>query len=72
MTPRFYIRILVEMEDLVNKIWDDKDTRKNMNKNNSKSLGVLRQKLRKYIRTDFEDDVAKYVTDNFPYVNSIN
>jgi len=49
------------MEDLVNKIWEDKDTRKNMNKNNSKSLGVLRQKLRKYIRTDFDDEVSKYI-----------
>ncbi len=59
-TPKFYIRILVEMEDLINKTWEDKDLRKNMNKNNSKSLGALRQKLRKYIRTDFEDSVAKF------------
>ena len=59
-TPRFYLTILVEMEDMINKTWEDKDLRKNMNKNNSKSLGTLRQKLRKYIRTDFEDAVAKF------------
>ena len=60
VVPKFYVRILVEMEDLVNKTWEDKDLRKNMNKNNSKSLSTLRQKLRKYIRTDFEDDVSKF------------
>ena len=59
-TPRFYLKILVEMEDMINKTWEDKDLRKNMNKNNTKSLGTLRQKLRKYIRTDFEDAVAKF------------
>ena len=59
-TPKFYLRILVEMDDLINKTWEDKDLRKNMNKNNSKSLGALRQKLRKYIRTDFDDEVAKF------------
>ena len=59
-TPRFYLKILVEMEDMINKTWEDKDLRKNMNKNNSKSLGTLRQKLRKYIRTDFEDAFAKF------------
>merc|ERR1712154_525981 len=30
------------------------------NKNNSRSLGALRQKLRKYIKNDFEEDVAKF------------
>ena len=42
VTPRFYIRILVEMEDLINETWEDSDGRKKMNKNNSKSLGALR------------------------------
>merc|ERR1711936_416670 len=60
VTPRFYIRILVEMEDLINETWEDSDGRKKMNKNNSKSLGALRQKLRKYIKNEFEDDVAKF------------
>lgn len=30
-----------------------------MSKNNSKSLSILRQKLRKYNK-DFEDDIAKF------------
>ncbi|KAL1487629.1 hypothetical protein ABEB36_015718 [Hypothenemus hampei] len=58
-TPRFFIRCLVEMEDFINETWDDKDFRKNMSKNNSKSLASMRQKLRKYLK-DFEDDIAKF------------
>jgi len=58
-TPRFYIRCLVEMEDFINDMWEDRDGRKNMSKNNSKSLSSMRQKLRKYLK-DFEDDIAKF------------
>lgn len=58
-TPRFYIRCLVEMEDFINEVWEDRDGRKNMSKNNSKSLSTLRQKLRKYNK-DFEDDIVKF------------
>jgi translation initiation factor 3 subunit C len=60
VTPRFYVRILVEMEDLVNETWEDREGRKNMSKINSKSLSTLRQKLRKYIRENFDDDMAKF------------
>merc|ERR1711915_1059136 len=60
VTPRFYIRILVEMEDLINETWEDSVGRKNMSKVNGKSLGALRQKLRKYIRENLDDDVAKF------------
>ena len=59
VTPRFYVRILVELDDLINETWEDKDGRKRMSKNNSKSLGAMRQKLRKYIK-DFDDDMAKF------------
>ncbi|XP_032686240.1 eukaryotic translation initiation factor 3 subunit C-like [Odontomachus brunneus] len=58
-TPRFYIRCLVEMEDFINEVWEDRDGRKNMSKNNSKSLSTLRQKLRKYNK-EFEDDIIKF------------
>ncbi|KAG5887316.1 hypothetical protein JTB14_006460 [Gonioctena quinquepunctata] len=58
-TPRFFIRCLTEMEDFINEMWEDRDGRKNMNKNNSKSLGSMRQKLRKYLK-DFEDDISKF------------
>ncbi|XP_066259889.1 eukaryotic translation initiation factor 3 subunit C [Euwallacea similis] len=58
-TPRFFIRCLVEMEDFINETWEDREFRKNMNKNNSKSLASMRQKLRKYLK-DFEDDISKF------------
>lgn len=57
--PRFYIQCLVEVETFLNELWEDRDGRKNLSKNNSKSLSTLRQKMRKYIK-DFEADVAKF------------
>ncbi|KAK2168655.1 hypothetical protein LSH36_15g12053 [Paralvinella palmiformis] len=57
--PRFYIRALVELEDFVIECWEDRDARKSMSKNNAKSLTILRQKLRRYLR-DFEKPVADY------------
>lgn len=47
-TPRFLVKALVELEDFVEQCWEDRERRKNLNKNNSKSLSSLRQKLRKY------------------------
>ncbi|KAJ8953657.1 hypothetical protein NQ314_007264 [Rhamnusium bicolor] len=58
-TPRFFIRCLAEMEDFINEMWDDREGRKNMSKNNSKSLASMRQKLRKYLK-DFEEDISKF------------
>nr|CAI5823990.1 unnamed protein product [Callosobruchus analis] len=58
-TPRFFIRCLAEMEDFINEMWEDREGRKNMSKNNSKSLASMRQKLRKYIK-DFEEDISKF------------
>lgn len=49
--PRWLIRCFVELEDFVEQCWEDRERRKNMNKNNSKSLSSLRQKLRKYNKT---------------------
>lgn len=54
--PKFYIKTLAEMEDFCNENWED---RKNMNKNNSKSLSTMRQKLRKYNK-DFETEIKAY------------
>jgi len=59
-TPRFYLRILVEVDDLINETWEDKEYRKKMSKINAKSLGALRQNLRKYVRENFEEEVAKF------------
>ena len=59
VTPRFFVQCLVEVETFLNELWEDRDGRKNLSKNNSKSLSTLRQKMRKYIK-DFETDVTKY------------
>lgn len=58
-TPRFFVRCLVEIEDFINEMWEDKEGRKNMSKNNSKSLASMRQKFRKYVK-DFEEDLARF------------
>merc|ERR1739848_467507 len=42
-----------------NETWEDRDGRKKMSKNNAKSMGAMRQKLRKYIK-DFEGDIKKF------------
>lgn len=58
--PKFVIRALAELEDFVNVTWDDKDGKKNMSKNNGKSLGTLRQKFRKYIKDTFDVEIKKF------------
>lgn len=40
-------------------LWEDKEGKKKMNKNNAKALSTLRQKIRKYNR-DFETEIASY------------
>ena len=40
-------------------LWEDKEGKKKMNKNNAKSLSSLRQKIRKYNR-DYETEIAAY------------
>jgi translation initiation factor 3 subunit C len=57
--PRLYVRYLTELDDFTTELWEDKEGKKNLSKNNSKSLGILRQKLRKYIK-DFEKDINLY------------
>ena len=41
------------------KVWEDKDGRKRMSKNNAKALTTLRQKLRKYIKV-FEEEMKQF------------
>ncbi|XP_068439303.1 eukaryotic translation initiation factor 3 subunit C [Clinocottus analis] len=57
--PPFYIRLLADLEDYLNQLWEDKEGKKKMNKNNAKALSTLRQKIRKYNR-DYETEVAAY------------
>ncbi|GMR53280.1 hypothetical protein PMAYCL1PPCAC_23475, partial [Pristionchus mayeri] len=59
-TPRFYVRYLVDLEDYINEMWDDKDAKKSMSKVNSKSLSGLRQKVRKYNKEVMEADITAY------------
>ncbi|XP_061765417.1 eukaryotic translation initiation factor 3 subunit C [Nerophis ophidion] len=57
--PSFYIRLLADLEDYLNQLWEDKEGKKKMNKNNAKALSTLRQKIRKYNR-DYEKEIAAY------------
>lgn len=59
VTPRFYVRALTELEDFINEVWEDREGRKGLSKNNSKAFGPLRQKFRKYVK-DYEADLAKF------------
>uniref|UniRef100_A0A8C4DXQ8 Eukaryotic translation initiation factor 3 subunit C n=1 Tax=Dicentrarchus labrax TaxID=13489 RepID=A0A8C4DXQ8_DICLA len=62
--PPFYIRLLADLEDYLNQLWEDKEGKKKMNKNNAKALSTLRQKIRKYNR-DYETEIAAYKEVNF-------
>ncbi|KAF5900759.1 eukaryotic translation initiation factor 3 subunit C, partial [Clarias magur] len=57
--PKFYVRLLADLEDYLNQLWEDKEGKKKMNKNNAKALSTLRQKIRKYNR-DFETEINTY------------
>lgn len=57
--PRFFIKCLVDLEDFVNSQWENTEARKALNKNNSKGLTALRQKLKKYNKS-FEDKINHY------------
>ncbi|XP_031699817.1 eukaryotic translation initiation factor 3 subunit C isoform X2 [Anarrhichthys ocellatus] len=60
--PPFYIRLLADLEDYLNQLWEDKEGKKKMNKNNAKALSTLRQKIRKYNR-EYETEIASYKED---------
>ncbi|XP_077959738.1 eukaryotic translation initiation factor 3 subunit C isoform X6 [Gasterosteus aculeatus] len=57
--PSFYIRLLADLEDYLNQVWEDKEGKKKMNKHNAKALSTLRQKIRKYNR-DYETEITSY------------
>lgn len=58
---------------LLLQLWEDKEGKKKMNKNNAKALSTLRQKIRKYNR-DFETEIATYKEVSYynNYNNNIN
>ncbi|CAF4241499.1 unnamed protein product, partial [Rotaria sordida] len=56
--PRFYIKILVQLEDFVNECWNNKDW---CNEFNKKNLKILRQKFRQYIQIEsFQNEINSY------------
>ncbi|XP_069738320.1 eukaryotic translation initiation factor 3 subunit C-like [Phaenicophaeus curvirostris] len=57
--PRCYIRILADLEDYLNELWEDKEGKRRMSKPSARALGTLRQKLRKHNR-DFEAQISAY------------
>uniref|UniRef100_A0A674P2U5 Eukaryotic translation initiation factor 3 subunit C n=1 Tax=Takifugu rubripes TaxID=31033 RepID=A0A674P2U5_TAKRU len=69
--PPFYIRLLADLEDYLNQLWEDKEGKKKMNKNNAKALSTLRQKIRKYNR-DYENEIASYKEVRFSFTAKQN
>ncbi|CAF0924536.1 unnamed protein product [Rotaria sordida] len=70
--PRFYIKILVQLEDFVNECWNNKDWCNKFNKTNSNNLKILRQKLRQYIQIEsFQNEKNSYreVNDDVVEIN---
>lgn len=57
-TPNFLLKILMNMEDLINSIKGVDE--KNMAKNNKKNFGTLRNKFKKYIKEEFEVELEAY------------
>ena len=51
-TPRFYVRELYEIEKYVAAKWEDKEFKKKLSKDKSRSLTTLRQKLKKYLASE--------------------
>merc|ERR1712141_668299 len=51
-TPRFYIRELFEVEKYVANKWEDKDFKKKLSKDKSKSLSTLRQRIKKCLQQE--------------------
>lgn len=49
--PRFFLKALVELEQDLNSLFDDKEAKKKMNAPNAKALTAMKQKLRKYNAT---------------------
>lgn len=57
--PRFFVRTLAHLEDLVKQSGDNKDAKKKMNALNAKALNAMKQNLKKYNKS-FETDIEKF------------
>ena len=49
VTPRAYIRMIVELEDFLNETLTNKDVKKKMSPTNAKALNTMRQRLKKHM-----------------------
>jgi hypothetical protein len=57
--PNFYVRIIVQLSQLVEDTFKDKDKVKKMSKTNAKSFNAMRQNVKKNNAT-YEDQIAKF------------
>lgn len=63
VTPKFYIKCLVELEDFLQEAAQkEKAAKKKMNANNAKAMNAMKQKLKKNNKTH-EDKIAQYRQD---------
>ena len=57
---RFYIKICVQLADLIENTSKDKDKVKKMSKTNAKSLNAMKQNIKKN-NIQYEDEIKKYM-----------
>ncbi|CAD6190946.1 unnamed protein product [Caenorhabditis auriculariae] len=57
--PRFFISAVVELEDYLTNLWEDKEAKAALSKLNTKALSAMRQKVRKYVK-EIEDKIKEY------------
>ncbi|KAJ8364352.1 hypothetical protein SKAU_G00131830 [Synaphobranchus kaupii] len=57
--PAFYIRLLADLEDYLNQLWEDKEGKNEDEQEQCQGLSTLRQKIRKYNR-DYETEITSY------------
>jgi hypothetical protein len=57
--PASYVRVLVELEDAVQKTFDDKELKKKMSATNAKSFNTMRQRVKKH-NANYTEQIAKF------------
>ncbi len=57
---RFYIKICVQLAELIENTSKDKDKVKKMSKTNAKSLNAMKQNIKKN-NIQYEDEIKKYM-----------
>jgi len=60
--PVFYFKALIDLEDLCEKVSNDKEIKKKLSPSNSKSLNTLRQRLKKNNK-QYEKQIEQYKKD---------